>query len=202
MNIELSSVNLEAQFHSGASQNSKTLILSHPHPLFGGTMTNKVIDQIYRRSVERDWSVLRYNTRGTGKSTGKHDNGIAEEGDLEELVKWTLKQPGVNTRDVWLIGYSFGSWITAKVATKLKLPCILIAPAVTMYAFPQLNGGTQKVIFSAEKDELIPFEKTKVYAKSQSEPVKHIPIAGADHYFIGTTTQLIREVFKVLDHQQ
>ena len=199
MLIELSEVSLEAQFHSSTKPNSKSLILSHPHPLFGGTMTNKVIDQIYRRSVERDWSVLRYNTRGTGKSTGTHDKGIAETRDLEELVGWALKQPNFSSDHLILIGYSFGSWLTAKVAAKLQKPCVLIAPAVTMYPFPVEEFAQNKIILSAEKDELIPIQKTKEYVDSLLDPKTHIMIPGADHYFIGTTTTLIREVFRQLD---
>ncbi len=131
MLVELSEVSLEVEFHASTLDHSKTLILSHPHPLFGGTMTNKVVDQIYRRSVERNWSVLRYNTRGTGNSTGKHDQGHAEEKDLLELVAWFEKQPDVNATNLFLIGYSFGSWITAKVAAQLQKPSFLIAPAVS-----------------------------------------------------------------------
>lgn len=197
--IGLSNVELEAQFHESTSASSPTIILSHPHPLYGGTMTNKVIDQIYRRSVERDWSVLRYNTRGTGLSTGVHDYGIGEEQDLEELVAWVLKQPHANPDRLWLIGYSFGSWITAKVAAKMNKTCVMIAPAVSMYIFPEMDFEQPKIMFSAEKDELIPFEKTKAFAQSMREPKKHISLPEADHYFIGSTSQLIREVFKELD---
>ncbi len=198
MMIDLSEVSLEAQFHS--SQNpSPTIILSHPHPVYGGTMTNKVIDQIYRRSVERDWSVLRYNMRGFGKSTGSFDEGVGEEKDLHELVEWVLKKPNVSPDRLWLIGYSFGSWLTAKVASKLHKTCVLIAPPVSLYPFPVLDSDQTKIIFSAQNDELIPFESVMSYAASISEPKLHIPIQEADHYFIGTTAQLIREVFKKLD---
>lgn len=198
MFAELSEVKLEVQLHSSSSANSKTLILSHPHPLFGGTMTNKVIDQIYRHSVEQDWSVLRYNTRGTGQSTGTHDKGIAEEKDLQKLIEWAMYQPNFNSNNLILIGYSFGSWITAKVAASMKKPCMLIAPAVTMYPFPVSELTENKIVFSAENDELIPFEETRIYVESLPEPKTHIIMSKADHYFIGTTTKLIREVFKEL----
>ena len=198
MFVELSEVNLEVQLESSSSANAKTLILSHPHPLFGGTMTNKVIDQIYRRGVEQDWSVLRYNTRGAGQSTGTHDKGIAETKDLEELVAWALTQKNFSADHLIMVGYSFGSWLTAKVAAKLNKPCVLIAPAVTMYPFPVEEFTVPKTIFSAENDELIPIQKTIDYFSSLPEPKKHIMIPKADHYFIGTTTLLIREVLKEL----
>lgn len=162
-------------------------------------MTNKVIDQIYRRSVERDWSVLRYNTRGTGTSSGVHDHGIAEEKDLLELVEWVKKQPNVNPSKMFLVGYSFGSFITAKVAARLRLPSFLIAPAVSKYQYPVQGYDQLKILFSAENDELIPFEQTKAYFESLPEPKIHHVIPQADHYFIGSTTLLIREVFKELD---
>ncbi len=199
MLIELSEVSIEVQFHASTLGSAPTIILSHPHPVYGGTMTNKVIDQIYRRSVERDWSVLRYNMRGFGKSTGSFNEGVGEEKDLHELIQWTMKQPGIDPDRLWLIGYSFGSWLTAKVASKMHKTCVLIAPPVSMYPFPALDFNQPKIIFSAEKDELIPFEKVKVYADSISEPKHHVSIPEADHYFIGTTAQLIREVFKELD---
>lgn len=198
MLIELSEVSLEVQFHASTSPDSPLLILSHPHPVYGGTMTNKVIDQIYRRSVERDWSVLRYNTRGTGKSTGTYDHGNAEVKDLQELVQW-VEQKGTDSSKILLVGYSFGSYLTAMVAANLKLPCILIAPAVTFYQFPVLNFDKSKVIFSAEKDELVDPALIEKYFETLAEPKRFVSIPDADHYFIGTTTQLIREVFKQLD---
>lgn len=199
MMIELSEVTLEAQFHASTIGDSPTLILSHPHPVYGGTMKNKVVDQIYRRSVERNWNVFRYNTRGFGKSSGSFDKGIGEEKDLDEIVKWVANQSSVNVHRIWLIGYSFGSWITAKIASKWKVPCMLIAPPVSMYAFPNLDFDQPKIIFSAQKDELISFDETLAFAETISEPKLHVPILGADHYFIGTTSLLIREVFKQLD---
>jgi alpha/beta superfamily hydrolase len=201
MMIDLSEVSLEVQFH--LSQNpSPTIILSHPHPVYGGTMTNKVIDQIYRRSVGRDWSVLRYNTRGTGKSTGIYDHGNAEVKDLQELVGWITKQKGVDSGRILLIGYSFGSYLTAQAASNLKLSCILIAPAVTFYRFPVLDFNKSKVIFSAEKDELVDPALIEKYFETLAEPKQFISIPHADHYFVGTTTQLIQQVFKVLDNMQ
>lgn len=197
--VDLSEVRLEAQFHLSTSANSPTIILSHPHPLYGGTMTNKVIDQIYRRSVERDWSVLRYNTRGIGKSTGSYDHGVGETQDLYELTQWVLKQPRVDSKRLLLVGYSFGSYLTAQVAKRLNLPCVLIAPAVTFYSFPILDSNQIKIIFSAEKDELVDVEKIKGYFDTFAQPKQFISIPDADHYFIGTTTHLIREVFKQLD---
>lgn len=198
MMIDLSEVSLEAQFHS--SQNpSPTIILSHPHPVYGGTMTNKVIDQIYRRSVERDWSVLRYNTRGTGKSTGTYDHGNAEVQDLQELVQWVAKHEGIDSNRILLVGYSFGSYLTAQAAAHLNLPCVLIAPAVTFYKFPVLNFNKPKVIFSAANDELVDPALIKKYFETLAEPKQFVSVPDADHYFIGTTTQLIREVFKLLD---
>ena len=199
MLIELSEVKLEVQFHVSSSADSPVLILSHPHPVYGGTMANKVIDQIYRRSVERDWSVLRYNMRGSGKSSGNFDEGIGEEKDLLALILWAGQQPGVDANRMMLIGYSFGSWLTAKAAMQLHKPCILIAPPVSMYTFPVLDNDQTKIIFSAELDELIPFEKVKAYFEKIKNPKTHVSIPKADHYFIGTTATLIRAVFQTFD---
>ncbi len=199
MEVNLKEVSLEAELHVSTLTNAPFLVLSHPHPVYGGTMHNKVVDQIYRRSVERDWSVLRYNTRGFGKSTGSFNEGVGEERDLLELIEWAGSQKGIDLNRMLMIGYSFGSWLTAKVAAKLQKPCVLIAPPVSMYTFPVLNSPQQKIVFSAEKDELIPFEKVKAYFDSIGEPKQHISIPEADHYFIGTTAMLIKSVFQTLD---
>lgn len=198
MQIEVRGVSIESELHLSTNPHSATLVLSHPHPLYGGTLTNKVIDQLFRRAKDRDISAFRYNTRGTGKSTGTFSNGIEEEQDLEALIFW-LEEQRIDLSRMILVGYSFGSWITARVALGRTNPCVLIAPAVSMYEFPELKAGQQKFIFSAEKDELVSLEKIESYVASLPEPKTHIRIPNADHYFIGTTSILIKSIFENIE---
>ncbi len=198
MEINLGEISLEAELHKSTSANSPFFVLSHPHPVYGGTMTNKVIDQFFRRAVERDYSVLRYNMRGIGQSTGAYDKGIGEEQDLQNLIQWIHRQK-ISMSQMVLVGYSFGSWLTAKVAAKSPSPCVLIAPPVSLYSFPVLDSNQHKLVFSAGQDDLIPQEKIRAYVENISEPKTHVSIEKADHYFIGTTTELIRSLFQTLD---
>ena len=161
-------------------------------------MMNKVIDQLFRRGKEKGYSALRYNTRGFGKSTGHFDEGVGEEKDLDELLTWVQNQ-GISINRITMVGYSFGSWITAKVLRKHPLPCVLVAPPVSMYDFPILNNNRQKFIFSATNDELIPFEKVLAYFELVTSPKHHIPIDDTGHYFIGKTNQLIQAIFQELE---
>lgn len=199
MQIEVRGVSIESELHLSTNPQSAILVLSHPHPLYGGTFTNKVIDQLFRRAKDRGISAFRYNTRGTGKSTGAFSNGIEEEKDLEALIFW-LEEQRIDLSRMILVGYSFGSWITAKVAAKRKASVVLIAPALSMYEFPQLSIHQEKYIFSAGNDELVPLEKIESYVISLPEPKKHITIPNADHYFIGTTSILIKSIFQNIEH--
>lgn len=191
---------VEYEIHPPTAPDAPFLVLAHPHPLFGGTMHNKVIDQVFRRASEREWGVLRFNFRGAGRSAGAHDEGRGETDDLVALLTGDLLP---SSKALILIGYSFGSWILERALPKIERPILrvlLIAPPTGRYEFPPgLRPSIPTTVFAAEKDELIPLERTRAFFAGLPEPKRLEIIEGADHYFIGTTTKLVRAVFADLE---
>jgi uncharacterized protein len=161
-------------------------VVAHPHPLFGGTMDNKVVTTIARAFFDLGAVVYRFNFRGIGLSTGVHDEGAGETDDLVTVVEYARTQFG-NELPLWLAGFSFGGAIALK-ATE-QIPCeqmVLAAPAFQRLA--SWSGGRpggkppqKTVLIHGEVDETVPLADSFVWARDHEVPVVVIP--GADHFF-------------------
>ena len=90
-------------------------ILSHPHPLFGGTMDNKVVQTLARAFVQAGWTAVRYNFRGVGASAGTHDEGRGEADDLLQVIAQVAPEGPLA-----LAGFSFGAFVTSHGAARLQ----------------------------------------------------------------------------------
>ncbi|MEY3338384.1 MAG: hypothetical protein RL245_1376, partial [Pseudomonadota bacterium] len=120
---------------------SAVALCCHPHPLFGGTMTNKVIHTVARSFVSSGAVAIRFNFRGVGLSEGVHDGGIGETDDVIGLANWARERwPGL---PFWLSGFSFGAWIALRAQSALQ-PSLLVtvAPPVGRWDFADLGPPT------------------------------------------------------------
>ena len=108
-------------------------VVCHPHPLYGGTMQNKVAHTLARAFVRQDMAALRFNFRGVGKSDGVFDDGVGELDDALVAVNWMRERaPGL---PLWLAGFSFGAAIAVRAAIELNpAGLISVAPAVSLFA--------------------------------------------------------------------
>ncbi|MCP3955195.1 MAG: alpha/beta hydrolase, partial [Desulfobacterales bacterium] len=110
--IEFTSGDLVLEgLYSEASSN-RGVVVTHPHPLYGGDMYNPVVQTVADACIETGLGCLQFNFRGVGRSTGQFDNGRGEQGDVIAAVNWLAEQ---GAGDIWLAGYSFGSWVNAHV---------------------------------------------------------------------------------------
>jgi hypothetical protein len=149
-------------------------LIAHPHPLFGGTLHNKVVQTLARAFVELGYASWRLNFRGVGESEGVHDAGIGEVDDLAAV----LRHCGA-ARPV-LAGFSFGAAMQAKLAARIESErLVLVGVAVTSYALPAVPKGTLAI--HGEADETIPLAAVLDWARPQELPVLVVP--GADHFF-------------------
>ena len=115
-----------------------TIVICHPHPQHGGTMHNKVVTILERAMRELGLRTVRFNFRGVGTSEGEFDDGYGETDDLFAVVEW-VRRTRPNDQ-LWLGGFSFGSFISLKAAQNLQLgQLISIAPAVGRYGFAELS---------------------------------------------------------------
>ena len=105
---------IEAILKEPADQVTRAAIVCHPHPLFGGTMHNKVVYRIARVFADAGFAVLRFNFRGTGRSEGEHDNGRGEQEDLRSAIKFI--EENYPDAELWLAGFSFGSQVMLRAA--------------------------------------------------------------------------------------
>ena len=173
-------------------EGARGVVISHPHPLYGGEMRNQVVGIIQEVFAEKGWTTLRFNFRGVGRSQGEYDEGVGEQEDVRAAVRY-LQELGM--QEIYLAGYSFGAWVNAQAA--LELPevagSILVAPPQTMLDFSFLKeDATTKLVIAGEWDTFGPAaEILKVFGEMNSPPpVKIIP--EADHFFNGALTDLAK----------
>src|SRR5882724_5388692 len=105
---------IEAILKEPAAEVSRAAIVCHPHPLYGGTMHNKVVYRIARAFADAGFAVLRFNFRGTGRSLGEHDDGHGEQEDLRTAIKFIEEK--YPKAELWLAGFSFGSMVMLRAA--------------------------------------------------------------------------------------
>jgi alpha/beta superfamily hydrolase len=149
-------------------------LIAHPHPLFGGTLDNKVVQTLARAFVELGYTAWRPNFRGVGASEGRHDEG---RGEVEDLAA-VLAHAGAG-RPV-LAGFSFGAAMAAKLGARLACErLVLVGVAVTNQQVPPVAAGT--LVIHGEVDETIPLAAVLDWARPQELPVLVLP--GADHFF-------------------
>ncbi len=177
------------------------VFIGHPHPLFGGTLDNKVVATIARTFAGVGWLAVRPNFRGVGASAGTHDEGNAETGDFLHLVDAVPSLPQVRSRlgeqlPIAVAGFSFGSLVAAKAAQALAAsnrtanPIVLVGAAAKKWPLPSVAPGT--LVIHGEVDETIPLADVLDWARPQDLPIVVIP--GADHFFhrrLGVLKRLI-----------
>jgi hypothetical protein len=149
-------------------------LIAHPHPLYGGTLDNKVVQTLARALVDLGYETWRPNFRGVGETEGVHDEGRGEVDDLEAVLK-QLAYP-----KVVLAGFSFGGAMAARLAARAgSEKLILVGPAVTRFEVPPVPQGT--LVIHGEQDTTIPLAGVLDWARPQELPVVLVP--GADHFF-------------------
>jgi alpha/beta superfamily hydrolase len=168
-----------------------TAIVCHPHPLYGGTMHNKVVYRIARVFQDAGFAVLRFNFRGAGLSQGTHDDGRGEEDDLRAAMAFMgQKFPGAN---LWLAGFSFGSAVMMRVGCRDARPVGLIAAGfpVSKYEFQDPTLCDKPRLFvQGSLDQFGPVDQLKRLFSSLPEPKQLTIIEGADHFFEGRLGEL------------
>lgn len=158
-------------------------LVAHPHPLYGGTMDNKVAQTLARTFVALGYVAARFNFRGVGKSEGVHDHGHGEADDmLVMLDHMQAKYPGL---PVALTGFSFGTFVQAQVQQRLAAQgrpaerLVLVGTAAGKWPVPEVPQDT--ILIHGELDDTITLTQVFDWARPQDIPVLVIP--GADHFF-------------------
>lgn len=191
---------LEALLNAGAPQATHAAVVCHPHPLFGGTLHNKVVFHTTKALNSFGFPALRFNFRGTGLSEGEHDYGQGEVEDVRTALDWLDQEYHL---PIVFAGFSFGAAIglraacaDARVAAVIGLG-IPVAPVSAegedprTYSYEFLRECVKpKLLVSGGRDQFGPRTKLEELAKSIPEPKKLIIIEGGDHFFEGRLREL------------
>lgn len=160
-------------------------VIAHPHPLFGGTMDNKVVQTLARAFVQCGWTAVRFNFRGVGASEGSHDQGVGEALDLQALVQAVAPQGPIA-----LAGFSFGAFVTAQALQSLwpereVAAVVLVGTAASRFQVAPLPAEShdRTLVIHGEQDDTVPLAAVLDWARPQSLPVTVVP--GVEHFFHG-----------------
>jgi alpha/beta superfamily hydrolase len=175
--------NMECLLDVPAERPRGIALIAHPHPLYGGTMDNKVAQTLARTFVALDYVAVRFNFRGVGASEGVHDDGRGETDDMAlMLAHMRAKYPGL---PVALAGFSFGTFVQAQLQQRLIAAgepaerLVLVGSAAGKWPMPEVPPDT--ILIHGELDDTITLAQVLDWARPQDIPVIVIP--GADHFF-------------------
>jgi len=162
-----------------------TAIIAHPHPLFAGTMDNKVVQTLARAFVASGWTALRFNFRGVGQSAGSYDEGRGERDDFLAVVEQLASQGALA-----LAGFSFGSFVMSHALTELWSrrqidKAVFVGTAASRFTVATLppEAHERTLVVHGEADDTVPLSAVMDWARPQILPVTVVP--GGGHFFHG-----------------
>lgn len=191
---------LEALLNAGAENATRAALVCHPHPLFGGTLHNKVVFHTMKALNSFGFPVLRFNFRGAGLSQGEHDQGEGEADDVRAALDWLDSEYHL---PLIFAGFSFGAAVGLRAAcpdSRVKAvigvgtpvgPVVADSEAPRNYTFDFLRECTKPKLFvSGDRDQFGPRAKLEDLVASIPEPKKLVIVEGADHFFEGRLREL------------
>jgi uncharacterized protein len=191
---------LEALLNAGVENATHAAVVCHPHPLFGGTLHNKVVFHTMKALNSFGFPVLRFNFRGTGLSQGEHAHGIGEVDDVRAALSWLENEFHL---PLVFAGFSFGAAVGLRAAYNdarsqaliaVGTPVVPVAEAdeePRVYTYEFLRDCTKpKLLVSGGRDQFGPRAKLEELAAGLAEPRKLVLIEGADHFFEGRLREL------------
>jgi alpha/beta superfamily hydrolase len=175
-----------------------TAVIAHPHPLHGGTLTNKVVQTLARACVLAGWTAVRFNFRGVGASEGVYDEG---RGELEDLLAVVGARAGEGP--LCLAGFSFGAFVTSQAAARLHTSrdiqrLMLIGTAASRFDVAPVPAElhVRTLVVHGEQDDTVPLSSVMDWARPQVLPVMVVP--GGGHFFHGQLPMLRELVLRHL----
>jgi hypothetical protein len=180
---------LEGYWQAGT--NGKGVAITHPHPLYGGTMNNPVVETIQNAYQQNGHATLRFNFRGVGGSQGSFDNGLGEQNDVRAAIAF-IENMKVSAVD--LAGYSFGAWVNAGVATDSSTSIksmMMISPPVGFIEFENVSAlDCLKLVVTGSRDDIAPANQIRDLLPAWNPRVHFEIIDGCDHFYMGYLDKL------------
>jgi hypothetical protein len=174
-------------------------VIAHPHPLFGGTMDNKVVQTLARAFVQCGWTTVRFNFRGVGATEGVHDDG---RGELQDVL--AVVQQAAPEGPLALAGFSFGAFVTSHAVEALWVPrqmdkIVLVGTAASRFTVAPVpvDAHLRTLVLHGEQDDTVPLAAVLDWARPQTLPVTVVP--GGGHFFHGQLPLLKNLVVRHLE---
>jgi alpha/beta superfamily hydrolase len=172
------------------SHPEKGIVVTHPHPLYGGSLQNNIVAAIIRVYQRWGWSTLRFNFRGVGRSQGNYSDGIGEQQDVRSAIAYLADQ---GVRRIDLAGYSFGAWINA--LSNKNLPhvgdMVMVSPPVAFIDFSSVTGiSNLKLVITGGRDDIAPADLIRRLYPKWNAAARFEVIKEADHFYMGFVDQL------------
>ncbi len=176
------------------AKNAPAAIITHPHPLYGGTMNNYVLDIIESAFLEKKYATLRFNFRGVGKSSGRYSDGKGEIDDVVGAMAFAVKN---GAERVVLAGYSFGAWVNAHLPMHIHpAEMIMISPPVAMMDFSGVATlPSLRIVVTGENDEIAPPETIQQHLSLWNPEATLRIIENGDHFY-GNSLPALKTILK------
>ena len=180
---------LEAVVEDPGVQSPSYGVICHPHPLYGGTMDNKVVTTVARALQETGIPTLRFNFRGVGASAGEFDQGVGETADADAVAAWGAERwPG---RSLVIAGFSFGGYVALRLAQQRLPRCLItIAPAVQGFAASTAVPHCPWLVVQGDADELVDPSRVIDWVNTLDPKPRLVVLPGVGHFFHGRLREL------------
>lgn len=195
---------IEGRYYQSSEKRAPAALILHPHPLYGGTMNNKVVYSLYQAFKKNDFSVLRINFRGVGRSQGKFDNGVGELTDAATALDW-LQNQNPDITSFWISGFSFGAWIAMQLMMRRPeiQSFVTASPPVNKYDFSFLSPcPTKGLIVQGDQDSIVNEAAVSEFyeklSRQKNTDIDYQIIFGADHFFREKTDELVDTVSRYI----
>ncbi len=165
-------------------------VICHPHPVYGGTMTNKVVHMLAKAFNELRVPAIRFNYRGVGASEGTYDDGRGETLDTLAIARWAKSRwPQAS---IWLGGFSFGGAVALRAAAQIQpARLITVAPAIQRVDVARVQvPRCPWLIVQGDNDELVNAQEVEAWAQSLEPRPELAVLSGVDHFFHGRLNDL------------
>ncbi len=174
----------------GESEPLGAVVVCHPHPLYGGTMQNKVAHTLARAFIHAGFAALRFNFRGVGKSDGSYDEGNGELDDAFAAMEWCRNR--FPLLPFWIGGFSFGAAIAVKAASTESVDGLVsVAPAISRFAAGlETQPECPWLIVQGDEDELVDIDETVTWVDGLLPGPELLIVEGGEHFFHGRLVEL------------
>lgn len=198
---------IEARYTEPPHEGAPIALILHPHPKAGGSMQDPITIRLFQMFEARGFGVLRYNSRGVGRTQGTYDHGIGELEDAAFVLDY-LENLAESPRYVWCAGYSFGAWITLQLL--MRRPEIdgffALSPPANHYDLAFLAPcPASGLIITGEKDAIAaPADVERALQKvrvQKGEVIERDTVPGGNHFFQGVEAELMAKLEAYLDRR-